>query len=843
MAGSSQKKTAAVILGCFFFSGAAGLVYQVVWTRLLTLVFGGTVYAISTVLAAFMGGLALGSLAFGRWADRSNKNPLLIYAWLEFLIGVYCLTTPWSLGFLRNFYAQVAIHFDGSPFLFGLFRLVLVSVVLVPPTIAMGATFPILCLYYTESLGHLGARVGRLYSANTWGAVLGTFLAGFVLVPYLGVRAALFTGVLLNTLVAGLVYLVYKFREAGVESAESADQVTPSQAEAEPKGHGIILAGFACSGMFALSYEIVWTRVLQMTIGTTVYVFSTMLIAFLVGIALGSAVASKWADKLKRRLLAFGLLEITIGLITLPVLWALTRAPLIFLSMYSLFEQSFLGYTLATLAVSCIVLIPQALLFGATFPLVSKLVTDEMSRLGSSIGYAYFVNTVGSIAGSLLTGFLLIPFLGTEKTLLVLASGAVVLGSILVAFSEVTSSKRLTYSLGALGILAAALFFREPWDPVLMSSGLYSKPNLIRQLGKEKFLQALSQMKILYMKEGVNAHVSVVEGRGQRAIRINGKVVATTTAIDMANQMALAHIPMLLDKDPQKTMIVGLGAGVTAGHLAAHKPKTLDIVEIEPAVLGASKVLSDINHSPWEQEGVNLVYADGRNFVLAGEPGYDVITSDPIHPYAQGAGSLYTVEHFRNCAKLLKEDGVMAQWLPLYGMSEEDSKSIVASFCEVFPHASYWVAPNPESQATFKRDAILIGTKTPLEIDIEDLTERLRRPELAELMKPYGWDDPVSFVSGFLMEDDALRAYASDAVLNTDDNPVIEYGAPKGLFLETEGSKMTLIDGAVVAAGDTLPTLKGSDSEKADFLAALAEKLKQLGRDAQARKAEMLSSR
>lgn len=838
MTESKQKTmTAAIILGCFFFSGAAGLVYQVVWTRILTLVFGGTVYAVSTVLAAFMGGLALGSLAFGMWADRSKKNPLLTYAWLEFLIGLYCLTTPWSLNLLRNFYSQVAPSFDGSPFLFGVFRLVLVSVVLVPPTIAMGATFPILCLYYTESLGHLGARVGRLYSANTWGAVLGTFLAGFILVPYLGVKAALLTGVVLNTLVAALVYWVYRVRN--IESATSTKPATEPR-EAMKKGRPQVFLGFACSGMLALSYEIVWTRVLQLTIGTTVYVFSTMLIAFLVGIAFGSAVASSWADRIQKQILAFGLLEMTIGLLTLPVVWALTQAPLVFLSMYSLFEESFLGYTLATLAISCVVLMPQAFLFGATFPLVTKLVTDDMSNLGSSIGYAYFVNTVGSIVGSLLTGFLLIPFLGTERTLLVLATGALILGVGLVLSSEASSSTRLRASGSAIAVLLLALFFREPWDPVLMSSGLYSKPNLIRELGQEKFVKALSQMKILYLKEGVNAHVSVVEGGGQRAIRINGKVVATTAAIDMSNQMALAHIPMLLNDDPQRTMIVGLGAGVTAGHLAGHKPENLDIVEIEPAVLGASKALADINHSPWTQEGVNLIYADGRNFVLGGQTGYDVITSDPIHPYAQGAGSLYTVEHFRNCLKLLKEEGVMAQWLPLYGMSENDSRSIVASFCEVFPHASYWVAPSPKEQPSYKRDAILIGSRQALEIDTEALAKRLERPDIRELVKPYGWDEPSAFVSGFLMGDKELRAYAEGAILNTDNYPVIEYGAPKGLFLETEGTKVELTTGAIAAAGRALPKLRVAPENKSEFFSALAERLRLIGREAQAEHAESL---
>jgi spermidine synthase len=373
-----------------------------------------------------------------------------------------------------------------------------------------------------------------------------------------------------------------------------------------------------------------------------------------------------------------------------------------------------------------------------------------------------------------------------------------------------------------------------------MSSGLYSKPNLIRELGKEKFLHALSQMKILYIKEGVNAHVSVVEGAGQRAIRINGKVVATTTAIDMSNQMALAHIPMLLNDDPQRTMIVGLGAGVTAGHLASYKPESLDIVEIEPAVLGASKTLADINGSPWTQEGVNIIYADGRNYVLAGVPGYDVITSDPIHPYAQGAGSLYTVEHFRNCMKLLNDDGVMAQWLPLYGMSDADSRSIVASFCEVFPHASYWVAPNPKGQATFKRDAILIGSRQPLEIDVEMLEMRLQHPKIAEMVKPYGWHEPAAFISGFLMQDKALRAYASGATLNTDNYPVIEYGAPKGLFLETETSKEKLSNGALAAAGGSLPALKVPEERQESFFTALAERLRLIGREAQAERAEAL---
>jgi spermidine synthase len=671
-----------IVLLCFFASGAAALIDQVVWTRQLIPLLGATMPAVATVLAAFMGGLALGGLVGGRWVDSRRESAVRAYSVLEVLTAILALCLPWA--------------FSQIPSL-PLPPLALAFVLVLLPTTLMGATLPILAKAVTDSLEDLGSSVANLYAANTTGAMSGCLGAGYLLIPLLGLMGTLKVAAGLNLLAGLLCWLL--------APAQGAPGPGPSALGAPPpRWRTLATAIFALCGVLGLAFEVLWTRALITYLGNSVYSFCSMLFVFLAGLSLGGILMGHLCDRLEHPMRDLALVVAGVGLAGLMARQTVVYLPSM-LEAGARLSPGFGVYLLLQVAMAGLILLPQTVLLGCSFPLVARLVTNDLDDLGHNVGKAYFCNTVGGIAGSLLAGFVLMPLLGVQASVIALSLLAVVVGLFVLLFL----GARKTAVLVFLALLPLGLG-HTPWDRNLLLRGLDTAAMLRQGLA----VNHMDEWNPIYYKEGRHATIVVGERQGQRTLSVNGQLQASSLPEDRFIQEALGHLPMLFAEQARSVLVIGMGTGMTSAAVARHSPDSLKLAELEPAVLKAGPLFQEWNAPLWKLPGFQPHLTDGRVFVARGQERFDVITSDPIHPLESAASSLYTVEHFRNCRERLAEGGVMCQWLPLYGLSVDDSRRVMGSFVEVFPNASLWLYYPRRN----KGDSLLLASKdgTPLSV-------------------------------------------------------------------------------------------------------------------------------
>jgi spermidine synthase len=784
------------LFALFFVSGAAGLVYQVVWTRMLTLVFGATVYAVSAVLAVFMGGLAAGSFLLGRRADRPGADLLRMYAQLEIGIGLYCLASPFLIGLVRSIYVAAAPAFAADFGAVSLFRLALSIVVLAVPTFLMGGTLPILAKYVVRRFNALGHGVGTLYAINTAGAVAGSFLAGYVLIGTIGVRATVVLAVLANIAV-GLVALSMARRsgasraggEAGADVAPAASAepdrpdapsavhggapaAAPAPAVGAALARGALIVLFV-SGLSSLVYEVAWSRLLGQVLGSSVYAVSAMLTTFLTGIALGSYAATRFADRARRPTMLLALMEVGIGVSALVATPLLDRLPLFFLQVSDLFGQGFASSAVVHFILSALVMIVPTLLMGAAFPIAARIAARDLDHVGRAVGVVYSWNTVGAILGALVGGFVLLPSVGMRKTILIAAAGNVIAGSAyLVASRGVPRLVRTLVPAASLAAVGALGLFASDWDRYLLNFGAFESPGYFRELIKSRGLRdVLYSYEMLYYEEGLTANVAVSQEDRNLFLQINGRTEASTT-IDMPNQLLAAHIPLLLHPEPRQACLIGLGSGITLGSMLLHPVSQVDCVEISEAVIKAASYFAEVDYNALGNPRVNLVQDDGRNFLLQTKTKYDVLISEPSKPWITGVSNLFTRDYYELCLSRLDHDGIMCQWCHYYSMSPEDFRTIVRTFGSVFPYVHLW---------NVGRDVFLLGSRTALPIDTDLVSKKFRDRAIGFDLSRVGIGVPYDLVRLFMMGDADLREFVGPGPTNTDDRPIIEFSAPRNL--------------------------------------------------------------
>src|SRR5262245_6429557 len=665
----------AVPIACFFLSGATSLVYQVVWLRMLVLIFGHTVQAVTTVLAAFMAGLALGSFLLGRRAGHVG-NPLRAYGWLEIGIGVYAALMPLLLWVVPSLYVGLRTRLDAPTF--GAVQFLWMSALLLIPTALMGGTLPVLSQALTRSETGAARLVGALYAVNTLGAALGTALAGYMLLPALGNRATLGMTAAINVAV-GLLALWYG---RGPLWSQSAPSLTPKpdrasiRAETAPDawdwGARLTLAAIGVSGAVSMVYEVAWTRALVLVIGSSTYAFTAMLIAFLVGIAGGSALYV-WLRGTGRVAspAVFAAIQVGIGL-------AVTASVLLFQEMPALFLIALSWSTsppfvqLTQLGISVAALLPSTLLIGATFPCALDVAARVRGPVGERVGHVYAVNTLGAIVGAILAGFVLLPALGAHTSIKVGIVTNLLIAALLLA-SAVRLAPAIWWGAAAATLaLAAGVSLIPHWDPRVMSSGpaIYGTGSL-RWTGREAFARAVGRSNLLYYRDGLVSTVSVHRNGETLFLRVNGKTDAGTGG-DMQTQALLGHLPMLIHPTPERVLVIGLGSGITAGAVARHPVAHLDIVEIEPAMRAAARLFTGVNGNVLENPRARTVITDGRNHLLTEPDRYDVIISEPSNPWISGLASLFSVEFFHLARSRLRPDGLMTQWVQAYDLHPDD---------------------------------------------------------------------------------------------------------------------------------------------------------------------------
>jgi spermidine synthase len=783
--------------GIFALSGAAALIYEVTWTRLLTLQLGHGVAAASTVLAAFMGGLAVGSALGGRYATRVEPaTALRLYAGLELFIGVLALALPYELRALDPLLTTT--YADGSGGTgFAVLRLVASLLLLSIPAAAMGATFPIASRWFVQQPGQAARDAGVFYAANTIGAALGALAAGFVLLPFLGLAGATSIGVLLNVIAAGGAWQIARATVVGpgFSPAEQASgspqpkrrlgsrsarlkgtparvplwgprQQGPTSAAARP---GLAAVALGISGFASLVLQVVWTRLLALILGPTTYAFSTMVAVFIAGLAIGAAIASRLVTRTRHPVTGLSLcLALSVGFAAASAA-LVDRVLLIIATLAAQPDVTFTDVLMRQGLLALGLLAPMTIAFGAAFPFAVAVGTREPDRVTSDLGLIYAANTAGAIAGALLSGFVLIPALGLHGTIRVVTiAGA--LGAIgVIAAGTAPQRARALVGAASLAVFAIGLMLPE-WDRLLLSGGGYKYASVLRA---PDLKTGLSAGELLYYREGATGTVAVRKVGGTTSLAIDGKVDASNAG-DMLTQRLLAHVPLLLHPDPKRVAILGLGSGVTLGSALRHPVERADVLEISPEVVEASRHFDTENHRAVVDPRTRLIVGDGRTHLLLTRDRYDVIVSEPSNPWMAGIASLFTREFLQAARDRLNPGGILCQWAHTYDISTRDLQSIVATFVSVFPDGTLWLIGDG--------DVLLIGSNAPLESRLEAIRETWQRPSVADDLASVGALEPFHILSLFVAHGERLAGWAAAAPVQTDNYAALEFSGPRSMF-------------------------------------------------------------
>jgi spermidine synthase len=793
------RKLLPLLLLLFVGSGIAALIYEVVWFQLLEFVIGGTAISLGVLLGTFMGGMCIGSLLFSRLVPR-RFHPLRVYAALEAGIGMISLLLVYAMPVLDRLYVPFA-----SPGASGVWlRAAFASAYLLPPTILMGATLPAIARW-VESSPRGVSWLGFFYGGNTAGAVVGCLLSGFVLLKNCDMATASYVAVAINLAVA-LGALGISFLAPRSDTTE-ADQ--PTLALAAAPAFPVYLVA-ALSGASALGAEVVWTRLLSLLLGGTVYTFSLILAVFLFGLGIGSsagAAMARWLGRADRPRVALAWAQVLCSVSIAWTAYAIGTS----LPEWTIYADRLndLSYLHRQDLLRCLwaVLLP-TLFWGASFPLALAAIVPGREP-GRAVGRLYAANTVGAIAGALAVSLWMIPAFGTQtsqRILLMLPalSAAVLLVPRCLTRRPLAINRRLLEM--ALCLLALSLPATALWQLSVRNADAlpWKLACFGRYLPLDKRADYIDPTASpLYIGEGLNSTVGLVRLGGPWSIdtddgprdyiqfHVSGKVEASNLPQDMRLQRMLGHFPALFHPKPEKILVVGCGAGVTAGTFIRHPAvRQITICEIEPLIpekiapaFGPeNNFVVTLKDGKFVDPRVTLVYDDARHFILASREKYDIITSDPIHPWVKGAATLYSREYFEMVKAHLNPGGLVTQWVPLYESSEETVKSEVATFLTVFPNATVWANDNFEGGY----DVILLGSNDPYVIDESRLFQRYRDAALAETLANSGFVGPLEVLKTYAGNSDDLAPWLAGAQINEDRNLRLQYLAGESLNRKDE---------------------------------------------------------
>jgi spermidine synthase len=825
-----------LIAACFFLSGAAALVLQVLWTRMLGHVFGATALAVSTTLTAFMGGLALGAHLGGRWAggkwgQRLNVHPVRLFAALEIVVGAYGLLVPSLLDLVVPVQQAMGAVLGESYLAYSLVRFVLVAGILLLPTTAMGATLPILAEAVVKLGRDVASKVGRLYAANTFGAVFGAVLAGFWLIPELGVSTTVRIAAAMDLVVALTVLALFALAR-GDRLLVGVDRATTPQAildalepivveDVTPSRQRLALLTFAISGGAAMILEVLWTRAVGVVIGASTHAFTLILATFLVGLSVGAAVITRFIDRIARPVRALAWAQAAVGVFALAGTLLVDRLPFI-LHEAARARDVTMGNIYSThLLISGLVMLPATLALGTVMPLVVRILApDGAEHAGPIVGRAYTLNTLGCIVGSFAGGFVVLPLAGVEGGLMLAVGLNLALAAALaLALGPPRRGLMLAVAAGAAGIA-----LRPAWDVPRWTAGLFRF-----SLTRNVFQDAWSwDGKLLFHEDGIASTVTVEGGRDGVGVslKVNGKVDASDIG-DMPTQVLSGLLPVLTHRAPKDVLVIGYGSGVTPGAILQAPVERVDLVELESAVLEASnRFFSHVNHNPPSDPRFRAIVDDGRNFLLGHPRPYDVIVSEPSNPWMSGASSLFTRDFFHIASSRLADDGVFLQWLQLYELSDENVRTLFATFASVFPEV---VVFSPSARSN---DTLVLGARRPFKIDRARWAAAFADPRLGPELRRAELDAPEDLVGLFLQGRAEVARFAEGGRINTDDDPVIEFEAPKDLLeYAIRDAKLTFlrdVDGRRIAAAE--PHLAGFGLDRPAVLADVARRMVRQGR-------------
>jgi len=790
----------------FLLSGAVGLMYEQLWIRELQHFFGSTLHSITTVVAAYMGGLGLGAYVMGRRADR-HRNPALLYGMLELAIGVFGLLSPLVFIAVGSAYMGVARLVEPGLWLATAIKFVFSFAVMLIPTFLMGATLPVLTRAFAgERTLHLRRELGLFYGLNTVGGVIGCALGGYYLVEYVGVLPSLIGCGVLNLALGGIAIAATRGEASAIEANEPEPEMLLQEPDLAVRTLAIRL--IALTAFASLLYEIAWTRVLVLVVGSSTYAFTTILVCFLLGIGLGSLVAAGRGRSTRERLMRVAQLQGVIAVLAallfpffrvLPV-YVIATLKIPFLSATELIALHSI--------VLAVVIVPPAFGLGLAFPMLTELAASASGTTGRETGRAYFANTIGSILGSIVTGFLLVHLVGVRTTLIigvainVLAVGLISWRLLHDSGRQLAAGERTPLLLGALALIVA--LFTPAWSSRLLDRGpaIYGR-DVESAADLDHFLRGFGAEQLRF-DEGWNATVSVWRNGGSTWLKTNGKADASSVA-DMNTQVMIGMLPTLAHPRPARVFQIGFGSGATARAIAdAPGVEHLDIVEIERAVIRAAPLFSEINRDVLNDPRVRLIEDDARSALQRTREPYDVIVSEPSNPWVAGIAALYTPEYFRIVRSRLKPGGVFAQWVQTYRVPVGVVAVVVKNMREVFPHVEIWFANTS--------DLILLASNEPIRWDGARVLA-LSAPGTATGRAMADWlevDRPSLLLGRFLLGDSGTAALARTArFAHTDNQPTLEFVAARGLLATGLANVFDSVVGIRFAVGESLPNLTG----------------------------------
>ena len=741
-------------------SGCAALIYEIVWYQLLQLAIGSTAVSLGVLLATFMGGLCLGSLGMARLGGL-RQHPLRLFALIETGIAVCGILVLFGLPYIDRIYVAGAEH--GLPGM--LLRAFIAAVCLLPPTILMGASLPAISRWI-ESTPSGASWWGFLYGANTAGAVFGCLLAGFYLLRLYNTATATYVAASINLAVALATYLLAL--RAPVHASGASESARVSLEDQETPWAVYITIGI--SGACALGAEVIWTRLLGMLLGTTVYVFSIILAVFLTGLALGTLCGS-WMSRAGRPRLALGWCQL---LQMAGIAWAacMITQSLPYWPVDAMLSTS-PWYTFQLDLVRCLwTILPAAFLWGASFPFALGAVASPGQDPGRLVGGVYAANTLGAIVGALSVSLWLVPWIGTQysQRVLLMASGVSAL-FVLLPYAWNQRSKALAAALlVAMGVAE------------LLAWSVHPIPFEVVAYGR-RIPSSMGQSELLYMAEGRNSSVAITRWNGGAVeICVNGHVEATTTDFDMKLQRMVGHLPALLHPNPKSILGIGFGAGVSAGTFTRYPSiKKITICEIEPIIPPIStRFFGEQNYHVANDPRTHIVFDDARHYVLTTTEKFDIIASDPLDVFAKGTAGLYSTEYFEAVKRRLNPGGIFTLYVPLYESDMVTVKSELATFFEAFPYGTIW-ANTIEGRGY---DMVFMGQAEPAKFNLNDVDQRLARPdyaEVAESLRGIGVYTPTDLFATYAGQKSDLGAWVQDSPLNRDRDLRLQYLAGWGI--------------------------------------------------------------
>ncbi len=765
-----HAKVLPLLVLLFIGSGCAALIYEIVWLQLLSLIIGSSAVSLAVLLGTFMGGMCLGSLFLSRFVSRS-EHPLRVYAYLELAIAAFGLLVLWGLPYAGGLYFAIALHGMADLLVRGLFC----AICLLPPTLLMGATLPAISRWVKTSPEGV-AWLGFFYGGNIAGAVFGCLLAGFYLLREHDMAVATYVAVAIDLLVAlsSLALARVMAYEPGTDDVRDASAPSGAPAPLIPRGTWPIYVSIGLSGATALAAEAVWTRLLSLLLGATTYTFSLILAAFLVGLGIGSSVGSVIARTTKRAGFALAVCQF---LLTASIAWA-AYSMTNFLPYWPISPglSATPTFTFQIDLVRCLwAVLPAALLWGASFPLALAAVGGDEKDPARLVGTVYAANTIGGIVGALCGSLLIIAWLGTQTSqrILIATAGisAIVATIPLVRGAVRNTGRTLAWSL-AVGIVSVLCIASVPIVPPLLVG--YGRWFATRLDNANDFI---------YVGEGMTASVAVSQlSNGVLNYHNAGKVQASSEPQDMRLQRMLGHLTTLLPPHPNSVLVIGCGAGVTAGAVSIDPAlKSETIAEIEPLVPRVvSKYFGAHNFNVVSNPKVHVEIDDARHFVLTTKQKFDAVTSDPLDPWVKGAATLYTEEFFDVVKEHLTPGGVVTLFVQLYESNTEAVKSEVATFFQAFPNGV--VFGNTNNGGGY--DLVLVGQMGTMKIDVDAIEARLASPEyagVARSLNEIGFNSATELFSTFAGNEPMLRPWLADAQINHDRNLRLQYLAGLGL--------------------------------------------------------------